>query len=67
MNIFLNLYDNNGINCNKKNKSKIYDLYNNIVFNNLFIVINIKIVLSLLFTNRSFFILLLIYVSCPTL
>ena len=31
MNIFLNLYDNSGINCNKK--IKIYDLYNNIVFN----------------------------------
>ena len=33
MNIFMNLYDNSGINCNKKNKNKIYDLYNNIVFN----------------------------------
>ena len=33
MNIFLNLSDNSGINCNKKNKNKIYDLYNNIVFN----------------------------------
>ena len=29
----MNLYDNSGINCNKKNKNKIYDLYNNIVFN----------------------------------
>ena len=26
----MNLYDNSGINCNKK---KIYDLYNNIVLN----------------------------------
>ena len=27
----MNLYDNSSINCNKKNKNKIYDLYNNIV------------------------------------
>ena len=33
MNIFMNLYDNSGINCNKNNKNKIYDLYNNIVLN----------------------------------
>ena len=33
MNIFMNLYDNSGINCDKKNKNKIYDLYNNIVLN----------------------------------
>ena len=26
----MNLYDNSGINCNKKNKNEIYDLYNNI-------------------------------------
>ena len=31
MNIFMNLYDNSGIDCNKKNKNIIYDLYNNIV------------------------------------
>ena len=31
MNIFMNLYNNSGIDCNKKNKNKIYDLYNNIV------------------------------------
>ena len=29
----MNLYDNSGIDCNKKNKKIIYDLYNNIVFN----------------------------------
>ena len=29
----MNLYDNSGINCNKKNRNKIYDLHNNIVFN----------------------------------
>ena len=33
MNMFMNLYDNSGIDCNKKNKNKIYDLYNNIVLN----------------------------------
>ena len=33
MNIFMNLYDNSGIDCNKKNKNIIYDLYNNIVLN----------------------------------
>ena len=32
MNIFMNLYDNSSIDCNKK-KKKIYDLYNNIVLN----------------------------------
>ena len=26
MNIFINLYDNTSIDCNKKNKNKIYDL-----------------------------------------
>ena len=29
--IFINLYDNSNINCNKKNK--LYHLYNNIIFN----------------------------------
>ena len=29
----MNLYDNSGINCNKKNKNIIYDSYNNIVLN----------------------------------
>ena len=33
MNIFMNLYDNSSIYCNKKNKNKIYDLYNNIFLN----------------------------------
>ena len=33
MNIFMNLYDNSSIDCNKKNKKNIYDLYNNIVLN----------------------------------
>ena len=29
--IFMNLYDNSNIDCNKKNKNKLYDLCNNIV------------------------------------
>ena len=29
----MNLYDNSGIDCNKKNKNEIYDLYNNTVLN----------------------------------
>ena len=29
----MNLYDNSSIDCNKKNKNKICDLYNNIVLN----------------------------------
>ena len=28
MNIFMNLYDNSSIDCNKKNKNKIYKLHN---------------------------------------
>ena len=33
INIFMNLYDNSNIDCNKKNRNKLYDLYNNIVLN----------------------------------
>ena len=33
INIFINHYDNSNIDCNKKNKNKLYDLYNNIVLN----------------------------------
>ena len=33
INIFTNLYDNSSIDCNKKKKNKIHDLYNNIVLN----------------------------------
>ena len=32
--IFINLYDNSSIGCNKKNKNKIYDLYNIIINSN---------------------------------
>ena len=31
--IFMNLYYNSNIDCNKKNKNKLYDLYNTIVHN----------------------------------
>ena len=33
----MNLYDNSGIDCNKTNKNKIYDLYNNIIVLNKFV------------------------------
>ena len=33
INIFINLCDNSNIDCNKKNRNKLYDLYNNIVLN----------------------------------
>ena len=33
INISMNLYDNSGIDCNKKNENIIYDFYNNIVLN----------------------------------
>ena len=33
INIFMNLYDNSNIDCNKKYRNKLYDLYNNIVLN----------------------------------
>ena len=46
----MNLYDNSGIDCNKKNKNNF-----SLFLINSFIVINIKIVLSLLFINRSFY------------
>ena len=60
MNIFMNLYDNSSIDCNKKIKIK-YMIYIIILFLiNSFIVINIKIVLYLLFINKV--ILLLIHV-----
>ena len=39
--IFINLYDNSNINCNKKNKNKLYDLYNNVILHK-FITNNIK-------------------------
>ena len=60
MNIFMNLYDNSSIDCNKK-KFKKYMICIIILFlTNSFIVIDIKIVLSILFINKV--ILLLIHV-----
>ena len=51
----MNLYDNSSIDCNKKIKMK-YVICIIILFSiNLFIVINIKIALSLLFINRLFY------------
>ena len=47
INIFINLYDNSNIDCNKKNKNKLYDLYNNIVLN--------KFVHSNKYINNSLF------------
>ena len=43
----MNLYDDSGIDCNKKNKNKIYDLCNNIVLN--------KFVHNNKYKNRSFY------------
>ena len=56
----MDLYDNSGIDCNKKNKIKYMICIIILFLINSFIVINIKIVLYLLFTNKA--ILLLIYV-----
>ena len=33
MKIFINLYKNSGINCNKKNRNITHDLYINIIHN----------------------------------
>ena len=53
---FINLYDNSNIDCNKKNK-KNYVISIIILFLiNLFMIINIKIVLYLLFINKVKFI-----------
>ena len=61
MNIFMNLYDNSNMDCNKKNKIKYMICMIILFLINLFIVINIKIVLYLLFINKT--ILLLIHVT----
>ena len=55
MNIFINLYNNSGIDCNKKIKIKYMICIIILFLINLFIVINIKTVLYLLFINRSFY------------
>ena len=52
INIFMDLYDNSSIDCNKKK----YMICIIILFlTNSFIIINITIVLYLLFINRSFY------------
>ena len=43
----MNLYDNSGIDCNKKNKNITNDLYNNIVLN--------KFILSSKYKNSTIF------------
>ena len=58
INIFMNLYDNSSIDCNKKNKNKIYDLHNNIVLNKFVHSNKYKsstVLYYLLFINRSFY------------
>ena len=51
----MNLYDNSDIDCNKKNRNKLYDLYNNIVLN-IFVHCNkYKNNFSLVIINRSFY------------
>ena len=45
MNIFMNLYDNSGIDCNKKDKNKYMICILILFLINSFIIINIKIVL----------------------
>ena len=53
--IFMNLYDNSNIDCNKKIKIN-HMIYIIILFLiNSFIVINIKITFSLVIINRSFY------------
>ena len=51
----MNLYDNSRIDCNKKIKIKYMICITILFLINSFIVIDIKIVLSLLFINRSFY------------
>ena len=56
----MNIYDNSSIDCNKKNKNEIYDLYNNIVLNKF--VHSNKYKNSTVFTIYKYVILLLIHV-----
>ena len=51
----MDLYDNSSIDRNKKNKIKYMICIIILFLTNSFIVMNIKIVLSLLFINRSFY------------
>ena len=56
----MNLYDNSSIDCNKKIKIKYMICIIILFLINSFIVINIKIVLSLLFINK---IILLLFIN----
>ena len=56
----MNLYDNSNIDCNKKNKNKLYDLYNNIFLDKFVHSNKYKNNFSLVIINRSS--LLLIHV-----
>ena len=58
MNIFMNLYDNSDIKCNKKMKIKYMICIIMLFLINSFIAINIKIVLSLLFINKVILLLM---------
>ena len=52
----MNLYDNSNIDCNKKKMKVNYMICIIILLlTNLFIVINIKIIFSLVIINRSFY------------
>ena len=55
MKIFRNLYDNSSTDCKKKIKIKYMICIIILLLINSFIVINVKIVFSLLFINRSFY------------
>ena len=60
INIFMNLYDNSNIDCNKKTEINYLICIIMLFLINSFIVINIKIIVSLIIINRV--ILLLIHV-----
>ena len=51
----MNLYDNSSIDSNKKKKMKYIICIIILFLINSFIIINVKIVLYLLFINRSFY------------
>ena len=54
----MNLYDNSSIDCNKKIKIKYMTCIIILFLINFFIVINIKMVLSLLFINKVILLLI---------
>ena len=55
INIFINLYDNSNIDCNKKIEINYMICIIILFLINSFIVINIKIIFSLVIINRSFY------------